>query len=232
MFPIRQFKLPETPGKQTIFFYNYKQFKNLLTPCEKYKCIYVNRYGEKCNNNCLKYSPFKMREIFCEYHIQNYTNFIIKFINVISKFIKIENHVNLLINQYYTSTKLNFEKIKVKNALNELFTFVTENNKLYEKNNYNEEFILISQPVIKKLKLLYFKLISLLIYDTHEYRTKMNMLKLYSYDCIISRNLQNRKDTIKLLKDLSSDTNNCIGKVFKESKFGDINVIDIIGTYF
>jgi hypothetical protein len=228
MIPIQQFKLPEIPGRQTVFSYNYKQFKKLLTPCEKHKCIYINRYGEKCNNNCLKYSPFKMREIFCEYHIQNYTNFIIKFITFISNFIKIENKLNMLINQYYTSTKFNSEKIKVKNALNELFNFVTENNKI---NYYSEEFLLISQPVIKKLKFFYFKLISLLIYDTNEYRTKINMLKLYSYESIISRNLQKRKDTIKLLKELSSDTNNCIGKIFKETKIGDINVIDIIGNY-
>ena len=229
MIRIQQFKLPEIPGRQTVFSYNYKQFKNLLTPFEKYKCIYINRYGEKCNNNCLKYSPFKMREIFCEYHIQNYINFIIKFINLISNFIKIENKLNMLINQYYTSTKFNSEKIKVKNELDKLFNLVTENNKI---NYYNEEFLLISQPIIKQLKLFYIKLTSLMIYDTNEYRTKTNMLKLYSYDSIILRNLQKRKDTIKLLKDLSSDDNNCIGKIFKESKIGDINVIDIIGKFF
>ena len=229
MIPIQQFKLPEIPGRQTVFSYNYKQFKKLLTPYEKYKCIYINRYGEKCNNNCLKYSPFKMREIFCEYHIQNYTNFIIKFINLISNFIKIENKLNMLINQYYTSTKFNSEKIKVKNELDKLFNLVTENNKI---NYYNEEFLLISQPIIRKLKIFYFKFISLMIYDSIEYKTKINFLKLYSYDCIILRNLQNRKDTIKLLKDLSSDSTNCIGKVFKETKIGDINVIDIIGKFF
>jgi hypothetical protein len=226
----QNFKFSNSENKKTIFSYDYKLFKNLLTKYdEKYKCIYINKYGEKCKNNCLKVSPFKLREFFCEYHIKNYIHFIINFIEFVSNFIKIENKVNLIFNQYYRSSKFNSEKIKIKNTLNNLLYFLTEN---YKINNQNEEFLLICQPILIKLKTYYFKSISLMIYDTFEYRNKINMLNLYKYDCIISRNIQKRKDIILMLKELSNDNNNYIGKTFKETKIGDINIIDIIGNFF
>ena len=71
-----------------------------------------------------------------------------------------------------------------------------------------------------------------MIFDTYEYRERINFLKNYEYETIIEKNIQNKKITLNLLKEMAYDYDNIIGKVFKDSKIGDINVIGIIGKYY
>ena len=208
-------------SKQFVYDHGYKYFKKLLNHTEHFKCNYVNIYGECCNNNCLQISPFKMRQVFCEYHIKNHIHFIIKFNNFVSNFIKFENDVINLFHQSYNPSKLNYEKRKIKFLLKDMFHFI----------ELNEDCIIITQPIIDKLKKYFLKGVSCMIFNTYEYRDKINVLKNYMYHNIIYRNIQKKQDAICELKKLSVEDDNIIGNVFKKSKIGDINVINIISKF-
>lgn len=208
-------------SKSFIYDHGYKYFKKLLNHTEHFTCNYVNIYGESCNNKCLHISPFKMRQVFCEHHIKNYIHFIIKFNNFISSFIKFENDINMLFNQYYHSSKLNSEKSKIKILLKDILHFIQS----------NEECIIITQPIIDKLKKYCMKSISNMIFDTYEYREKINILNCYMYHNIIFRNIEKKQNSISELNILSLENNNTIGNIFKNSKIGDRNVINIIGKF-
>lgn len=218
------FKTPLSLIKSQLYTLNsgYNYFKNLLNHTDKCQCIYVNRYGEKCLNVCLQKSPFKMRQLFCDYHIKNHIEFIIKLNLFVSKFIKLENEIKDVFYQNYNFTKFNMEKRNVRIKLNEFCNPC----------NFKEEILLIVQPILRKLKHYYFKGISYMIFDTYEYRERINFLKNFQYETIILKNKENRKNAIELLKQMAYDYNTVIGKTFKDSKIGDINVIDIIGKYY
>ena len=91
---------------------------------------------------------------------------------------------------------------------------------------------MITQPIINRINNHYFECFTIGIFDFNEYKMKLNLLNMYRYDKIISRNKKNKKQIIELLKQLSTEQNNVIGKVFKNTKIGDVNIFKIIENYF
>lgn len=200
---------------------NIKYYKSLLnvTNC---KCNFINKYGVNCENKCLKETPFELRKIFCEYHIKNYIHFIIKLNVYIYNFLNLENNINNILIQSFPMNKLQTEKLMIKNLMNKLYLNILN----------NEEYVLITQPIINRINNHYFECFTIGIFDFNEYKMKLNLLNMYRYDKIISRNKKNKKQIIELLKQLSTEQNNVIGKVFKNTKIGDVNIFKIIENYF
>ena len=186
------------------------------------KCSYINKYGAKCNNNCTSRSPFVIRDYFCENHIKNNINDIIKFNTFICGFVYIQTIINNLlftvnnIERGYTSLKFNLRKFVKK-----MFHFIQE----------NIDYLLLSPVFVNITHDMIFNCFSQNIYELNEYKIHVNFLKKFSFENIVNTNKKYRKDVIDTLINLTNNSNNYIGKVFMNSNIGDLNIFKIIEKY-
>lgn len=185
------------------------------------KCRYINKYGIKCNNNCLVICPLIIREYFCDSHIKNNINQIIKLNVYILKFMKYERYINHLFLTTVNVKKYNEQKLVI---IDIMFT-------LYKLLKDNEDYLLMTQPILYKLHSLLFQCFNNHIYDILTYRTNNKLLKTFCSSRIIRNNIKQRDDSINTLKDLSINNNNTIGNVFKNSAIGEIKIFSIIESF-
>jgi len=188
----------------------------------RYRCCYVDKYGTNCNNNCSSYSPFVIRDYFCDIHINNRINDIIKFNKFIYSFTYIQTIIqNLLfqtvnIERGFTSLKLNLRKF-----IKKLFQLIQE----------NANCLLFSEQIVNITHNIIFNSFTQHIYELNEFKIHVNFLKYFSFENIVNVNKKYRKDVIDTLVNLTNNSDNNIGKVFTNSKIGDLNIFRIIEKY-
>jgi hypothetical protein len=206
---------------QSIFYKDttIKEGKILVT---NLNCSYINKYGVNCKNRCTLHSPFIIRDYFCEIHIKNQINDIIKFNTFIYRFEHIKNIINNLLLQIintghgFISLKLNLRKF-----IKKMFQFIQE----------NINYLLLSQVFINTTHDMIFNCFTQHIYELNEFKIHVNFLKYFSFENIVNVNKKYRKDIIETLIDLTNNSENYIGKVFMNSNIGDFNIFKIIEKY-
>jgi hypothetical protein len=187
-----------------------------------HKCSYISKYGVNCDNDCTSRSPFVIRDYFCENHIKNNINDIIKFNTFICGFTYIQNIINNLLLQTvniergFTSLKLNLRKI-----IKKMFQFIQE----------NVNYLLLSQVFVNIAHNMIFNCFTQHIYELNEFKIHVNFLKYFSFENIVNINKKYRKDVIETLINLTKKSDNSIGKVFTNSNIGDFNIFKIIEKY-
>ena len=218
---------------QTPIIYNYdiKKYYNqllrtncpetLLNKQNNSNCYFINKYGKICNNKCLETSTFILREFFCDYHIKNHIDDIIKINTFIFNFTLTVNYINNILLNTYTRTQLQTEFTNCKKYIKMLYSLI----------HNNKNYIIMTQPVIDIVHGLLFKYFQNNIYDMNLYKLNLNQLKFYNYNYIINDNIKKRKDTIDTLLCLIYDNNTSIGKVFLTTNIGDINIFKIIESF-
>ena len=209
---------------QTPLLCNYdmrKYYNKIINKRFDNTCCYINKYGIKCENVCLKNCIFILREYYCEHHIKNYIDDIIKLNIFIYNFIIIEDYINKYLLNTYTLTQFQLEKIKYKKQLKKLYNLIDE----------HHDYILITQPVIDIIYGIAFRYFQIGIYDIDTFKINTNLIKNYKYNCIVNYNKKYRKDCIDTLKSLSNQKESTIGKVFLSSKIPDHNIFKIIESF-
>ena len=209
---------------QTPLIHNYdmtKSYNRILNKRFDNSCCYINKYGVKCNNKCLQSCTFILREYYCDLHIKNYIDDIIKLNIFIYNFILNEEYINKYLLNTYTLTQFQLEKLKYKEQLKKLY-------KLIQK-NYN--YILMTQPVLDIIYGISFRYFQIGIYDIDTFKLNTNISKTYKYNYIVNYNKKYRKDSIDTLKSLSNQKETTIGKVFLSSKIPDYNIFKIIESF-
>ena len=198
-----------------------KSYNRLLNKKFDDKCLYINKYGIKCENKCLNKCMFILREYYCDYHIKNYIDDIIKLNTFISWFSLNDNYINNYLLNTYTLSQLEIEKIKYKNYMK----------KMYELLQQNNDYVLMTQPMINILYDFLFRYHQIGIYDTCVFKNNINTIKLYHSNFIINENKKYRKKCINILLSLTNEPDTTIGKVFILSKIADNNIFKIIESF-
>ena len=209
---------------QSPIIYNYIMrisYNKLLNKKCNNKCSYINKYGVKCNNQCLNKCVFIIREYFCEYHITNHINNIIKLNSFMSQLINMTNYIDKYLLNSYTLNQFQIEKIKYNNSMKKIYILI----------NQHIDYIQMIQPLLDILYSFIFNFLQIGIYNTDTFKININIIKKYHYNYIINRNKKYRKDCIDTLLSLTENSNNTIGKVFLHSKIGDSNIFKIIESF-
>lgn len=171
---------------QNPIIYNFdlkKHYNKLLNKRYDNCCCFINKYGKKCENKCLIESTFILREYFCDYHIKNNIDDIIKINLFIYNFTLTTSYINNILIYTYTRKQLQIEYMNCKNYIKKLYNLLSHNN------NY----IIMTQPTIECLHGLIFKYFEIGIYDINIYKLYINNLKYYNYNCIININIKKEK---------------------------------------
>ena len=209
---------------QSPLIYNYdirKCYNRILNKKFDNNCCYIDKYGTKCENNCLRSCVFILREYYCEYHIKNYISDIIKLNIFIYDFTVKENYIdNYLLNTYIVS-QFEMEKIKYKNCIKKLYKLI--------QSNY--EYILMTQPMLDIIHGLLFRYFQVGIYDIDNFKINVNISKIYKFSYIVNSNKKYRKNTIDTLISLTNKPETNIGKVFLSSNIPDYNIFKIIESF-
>ena len=209
---------------QTPLIHNYdmtKSYNRILNKRFNNNCCYINKYGVKCENVCLKSCIFILREYYCEYHIKNYIDDIIKINIFIYNFILNEDYINKYLLNTYIITQFQLEKVKYKDYLK----------KIYKLLHHNYDYILMTQPILDIIYTIAFRYFQNDIYDMDTFKINANLTKNYKFNYIVNYNKKYRKDTIDILISLSNKKETTIGKVFLSSKIADHNIFKIIESF-
>lgn len=201
---------------------NIRKFYNKFLN-KKYddKCSYINKYGIKCENKCLSKCMFILREYYCEYHIKNYIDDIIKINTFILLFSSQENYVSNYLLNTYTLSQLEIEKIKYKNYIKNIYNLLQ---------HYND-YVLMTQPMLDILYNFIFNYHQLGIYDFCIFKNNINIIKSFQYNIIVNKNKKYRKNCMDTLISLTTQPETTIGIVFIKSKIADYNIFKIIESF-
>ena len=193
-----------------------------------HKCSYIDKYGVNCNNQCTSRSPFVIRDYFCEIHIKNHINDIIKFNTFVCSFTNIQKIINNLLLRQLTSTQtVNIErgftslKLNLRKFIKKMFQFIQE----------NVNYLLFNQVFVNNAHDMIFNCFVQHIYELNEFKIHVNFLKYFSFENIVKVNKKYRKDVIDTLINLTNKSNNSIGKVFMNSNIDELNIFKIIEKY-
>ena len=209
---------------QSPIIYNYiirTLYNKLLNKKCNNKCSYINKYGIKCNKQCLNKCVFIIREYFCEYHIINYINDIIKLNSFISDLSSMTHFIDNYLLNTYTLSQLQIEKIKYNSSMKKIYILM----------NQYIDYVQMTQPVLNILHDFIFHYLQIGIYNTDIFKININIIKKYQYGYIVNSNKKYRKECMDTLLDLTENPNNTIGKVFLNSKIADYNIFKIIELY-
>ena len=209
---------------QNPLIYNYdmrKCYIRLLNKKFDNTCCYINKYGIKCENNCLRSCVFFLREYYCEHHIKNYIDDIIKLNTFIYNFTLDENYIDRYLLNTYTISQLEMEKIKYKDCIKKIYRLI--------QSNY--DYVLMTQPMLNIIHGLLFRYFQIGIYEINVFKINVNIIKTYNFNYIVNYNKKYRKNTMDTLISLTNHSDNSIGKVFLSSSIPDYNIFKIIESF-
>ena len=198
-----------------------KLYNRLLNIRYNNNCCYIDKYGRTCKNKCIDTSTFIIREYFCDYHIKNKIDCIIRINHLLYLFNHYDKYIQYSICETYTVLHKYNHNTMHKINMNKLFKLLKD----------NRNYILMTQPMIDIMHGLLFRYFQIGVYDMDLYKMNLGVIKTYKYKTIIQTNIQYKKDCINCLIDLSNKDNNTIGSIFLNSNIGDRNIFKIIESF-
>ena len=143
------FHIPHIP-------YVLKKSYDDIVPPKKYKflfpkikkCNYIDKYGNKCCNDCCDNSVFKHRDVFCWKHVQENIDSIIKLDSFLYNFFLIEKEIDKRMDLETNILRKEFAEIEII----QLFKLVI---KLISK---NKELIIMVKDVLSRFDSLYYRI--------------------------------------------------------------------------
>ena len=223
-----QCQLPYVP-------YVLKKSYEDIVPRKKYKflfqsinkCNYIDRYGNKCCNDCccndlFDYYVFKHRGIFCWKHIQENIDNIIKLDKFIYNFFLIEKEIEKRMDLETNSIRKEF-------ANNEIIQLFKSIIKLISK---NQDLIIMVKDILTKFDSLYYKIFYHGIRIDYDNIIPYDIRVFIWTKCLhhIEQNIREREKTLDNLKEIIN-TNNDFSDYLHSSNMFESNLIKIIEEY-
>lgn len=184
-------------------------------------CNYIDRYGNKCCNECLSESPFKHRIIFCWKHIKENIDTIVKLDYFIYSFFLLQKEINKRIENETTQHRIFFVNNEIQTLFKRLIKLVI--------NNYD---LLIMIPLLLgKIDTIYVKIFNYGLRLDYDISIPYELRLFIFTKCKsqIDKNINEKKECINNLKNVLN-TNEFSNYLYNTNMF-DYNIISIIEEY-
>lgn len=189
---------------------------------EKKKCNYIDKYGNKCCNECLLESPFRNKIIFCWKHIQENIDTIIKLDYFIYSFFLLQKEINNRIENETTQHRIFFVNNEIQTLFKRLIKLVMK----------NYDLIIMIPFILGKIDTLYNRIFSYglrLDYDLAiPYELRLFMFTKCKSQ--IDKNINEKKECINSLRNILN-TDNEFSEYLRNTNMFDCNIVNIIEEY-